>query len=286
MAKSPFFNTSTPAERQLYRDIITESIYIMGENILYLPRTIVNFDELFGEDILSKYTESFILEAYHDEQKEGFGRGSNNFTAFGIEVKDQATYTVSKTAFEQIVLNNNLEAITRPLEGDLVYSIISSELFQIKFVENEEPYRMFGDVQTYKLHCEAYKYSNQKITADIVQTESNVISTSITVLLLSGVGDFVVNSMVTNGTTTAKILDWNLPKKELKLSELNGKLNKASPIVSGTTSWTISKYKTVNDSNAQFDINEFLETKSDTIIDQHEVNALGKIVTANFMENF
>jgi hypothetical protein len=82
MAKSPFFNKSTESERQLYQDIITESIYIMGDNILYLPRTIINFDTLFGEDILSKYTDSYLLEAYQDNQTTGFGDSANMFNKF------------------------------------------------------------------------------------------------------------------------------------------------------------------------------------------------------------
>lgn len=286
MAKSPFFNKSTESERQLYQDIITESIYIMGDNILYLPRTIVNFDTLFGEDILSKYTDSYLLEAYQDNQTTGFGDSANMFTKFGLTVKDECTYTVSKSSFERIVLDNNLTAVTRPLEGDLVYNIISGQLFQIKFVENEIPYRLFGDVQTYKLYCEAYKYSSQRITADLVEPEADLFSTSITITMLVGTGDYEIGETVTNGLITMKVSDWNLPMKQLTVIDRTGRLNNNVPIIGKTANWTIYQWKTTNDSNAEFDINEFLENKSGVIIDQSEKNALGVIVTSNFMENF
>lgn len=286
MAKSPFFRNSSENEQRMYEHIITESIFIMGEDILYLPRTIVNFDTLFGEDILSKYTESFLLEAYQDNQNQGFGNQANIFGKFGIEVKDEVTYTISKSKFEQIVLNNDLSSVTRPLEGDLVYSIISRQLFQVKFVEEENPYRQFGKVQTYKLSCESYKYSNQRITADIVEAESDGFSTALTITLGTGAGDFIVDEVATNGTVVGKVVDWNLPLKKLKLIDINGKLNSTLPIVGAMANWSIDKFKTTDDTNSLVDINTFLEKKSDTIIDQSEVHALGQIVTNNFMNNF
>lgn len=290
MPKSPFFSYGSESERRLYENIISESIFVMGENILYLPRTIVNFDILFGEDILSKYQDSYLLEAYQDSHNSGFGDAANVFGKFGIEVKDEAIYTVSKLAFERIVLQNNLETVKRPLEGDLIYSILSSELFQIKFVENEDPYRMFGDVQTYKLHVEVFKYSNQQITADIVENEVNNFSTSLTVTMLVGSGDYVVNEIVTNGntngSTTAKVANWDSIKKQLKLIDLNGKIDKNKLIFGATAIWSIDKFKTTQDSNAKFDINEFLQDKSDIIIDLEEKNILGDVVTSNFMDSF
>jgi hypothetical protein len=286
MAKSPYFRNSSENEQRLYENIITESIYIMGEDILYLPRTIVNFDTLFGEDILSKYTESFLLEAYMDNQNSGFGNQANIFGKFGIEVKDEAIYTISKTKFEQVVLDNNLSSLTRPLEGDLIYSIVSRELFQIKFVEEENPYRQFGKIQTYKLSCEAYKYSNQRINTDIVEREANGFSTALTITLDAGVGDFIIGEAANNGTVNGKVVDWNIVTRELKLIDMNGAVNEILPIISGSTVWSIAKFKTTDDTNILMDINDLLEKKADTIVDQSEVNALGKIVTSNFMNNF
>jgi hypothetical protein len=167
-----------------------------------------------------------------------------------------------------------------------VYNIISGQLFQIRFVENEVPYRLFGDVQTYKLHCEAYKYSSQRITADLVEPEADLFSTSITITMLAGVGDFMLDQVVTNGLTAMKVVDWNLPLKQLTVIDRTGQLNKTVPIVGVGVSWTIDKWKTTNDSNAKFDINQFLENKSDVIIDQSEKIVLGTVVTNSFMANF
>jgi hypothetical protein len=285
MSISPYFSYTNATERKLYENIITESIHVMGQNVLYLPRTLVNVDQLFLEDILSNYQDSFLISVYQDSHNSGFG-DTNTFGKFGIEVKDEAVYTVSKLEFERIVLNNDLDVSTRPLEGDLVYSMMSGMLFQIKFVENEDPYRMFGDVQTYKLYCESMKYSNQRITADIVEPESYEFSTTLLVTLLAGSGDFEVGTIVTNGTTTGKVIDWNLPLKALKLIDLNGKINKNLLISSGSTVYSIDNWKTVEDQSTVLDINAFLEKSATAIIVDPNANLLGAVVTENFMTNF
>jgi hypothetical protein len=295
MAKSAFFNKSSPSEIQLYTDIIGESLKIMGENILYLPRQIVDFDQLFGEDILSKYPESFLLEAYQDHQDVGFGESTNLFTKFGITTKTEATYIISKSSFEQIVLNNNLEGVQRPSEGDLVYNMMSSQLFQIRFVEEELPYRQFGAIITYKLYTEAYKYSNNVVRADIVEPEINKVSTAMTLTLLSGIGDFQIGEIIQIGNTinvsliiTAKVVDWNLPLKQLKIIDISDDISTVgiNSVIGQTANWIISEFSTVNDSNKEFDLNEFLQTRSDTILDKSKTNVLGEIITDNFMENF
>jgi len=295
MAKSAFFNKSSPSEIQLYKDIIGESLKIMGENILYLPRQIVDFDQLFGEDILSKYPESFLLEAYQENQDVGFGESTNLFTKFGITAKTEATYIISKSSFEQIVLNNDLNGVQRPSEGDLVYNMMSSQLFQIRFVEEELPYRQFGAIITYKLYTEAYKYSNNVVRADIVEPEINKVSTAMTLTLLSGIGDFQIGEIIQIGNTinvsliiTAKVVDWNLPLKQLKIIDISDDISTVgiNSVIGQTANWIISEFSTVNDSNKEFDLNEFLQTRSDTILDKSKTNVIGEIITDNFMENF
>jgi predicted transcriptional regulator len=92
--------------------------------------------------------------------------------------------------------------------------------------------------------------------------------------------------MATNGTVTGKIVDWNLPLKQLKLIDMSGSLNEDLPITSGTTVWGIDKFKTVNDTNSLMDINEFLENRADDVIVEPNKNFIGTVVTEDFMNNF
>ena len=59
------------SEKRLQEDLIYESIKIFGQDIYYLPRTLVNRDLIFGEDTSSRFDDSYLTEMYF-ETNEGF----------------------------------------------------------------------------------------------------------------------------------------------------------------------------------------------------------------------
>ena len=59
------------SEKRLYEDLIIEGLKIYGQDVYYLPRTLVNRDLILGEDMLSKFSSALLLEAYM-ETTEGF----------------------------------------------------------------------------------------------------------------------------------------------------------------------------------------------------------------------
>jgi hypothetical protein len=289
MAKSQFFNTvSAQNEQRLIDSLISESISIMGENILYLPRKIVDLDEFFLEDI-SKYESSFVIEAYSELEDFGFGN-TDFFTKFGIQNKDRIVYIIARNTFERIVLQNGLNAV-RPLEGDLIYNIQSSELFQIKHVENENPYKMLGAVQTYKITCEAYKYSHQKITVpdEEIDLQINQNSKALILHLVQPiVGDFIVNEQITSGTTTAKVVDYNALEGTLTVIDRNGTFVENASVVGASSgvSGIILSFKTTDDPNHILDINLFLQESGSQLITNKKSNITGEIITSDFMSSF
>ena len=60
-----------PFEGDVVEDLTIESIKIHGRDMIYIPRTLVNEDELFGEDTISKFTEGNAIEMYI-ESVDGF----------------------------------------------------------------------------------------------------------------------------------------------------------------------------------------------------------------------
>ena len=50
MSTNVYFSKGTPNEQHLYEDLAIEAIQIYGHDVFYIPRTLVNKDELFGED--------------------------------------------------------------------------------------------------------------------------------------------------------------------------------------------------------------------------------------------
>ena len=50
MPTNVYFDTGTTSEQRLYEDLIIEQLKIYGQDVYYLPRKIVNKDNIFGED--------------------------------------------------------------------------------------------------------------------------------------------------------------------------------------------------------------------------------------------
>ena len=54
MPTNVYFDTGTKPEQHLYEDLMIEQLKIYGQDVFYIPRTLVKEDNLFGEDTLSK----------------------------------------------------------------------------------------------------------------------------------------------------------------------------------------------------------------------------------------
>ena len=122
MARNLYFSAGARSEQNLYEDLIIESIKIYGQDLYYLPRDLVNVDDVFREDPTSKFNSSYQIEMYVDNV-DGFDGEGDLFTKFGVEIRDQVTLTVARRRWEESVLkyDNEIKGI-RPLEGDLIFT--------------------------------------------------------------------------------------------------------------------------------------------------------------------
>lgn len=161
MAKNRYFTEKHVRTQRLYEDIIIESLKIYGQDVYYLPRTIVNEDRIFGEDVPSKFSNAYKIEMYI-ENVEGFDGEGDLFTKFGVEIRDQATFIVARRRWDYTVgqVSNQINS-ERPLEGDLIYLPLSKSLFQIMHVEHEQPFYQISNLPTYKLRCELFEYNDE-----------------------------------------------------------------------------------------------------------------------------
>ena len=165
MATNPYFNQKSRPEQNVTEDITIETIRMMGQDMIYIPRTLVNLDELFGEDEISKFENTFGIEMYI-ESIQGFDGPGDLISQIGIDIKDRVNLRVSRKRFEQEV-TSAIPSINRPREGDLVYFPLSRTTFEINFVEHENPFYQLGKLYTYQLQCEVFTYSNEDINTGI-----------------------------------------------------------------------------------------------------------------------
>jgi len=160
-----FFNNFTNSQEQvLIEDLVIESIKIYGHDVLYCPRTLVNKDEIYGEDSISRYNTQYMVEMYVKNVM-GFEGEGDFMSKFNLQVRDQMTLTIARrTFFDEI---GNVESIDRPQEGDLVYFPLNKKIFVVKFVEHEAIFYQMGALQTYDLTCELWEYSNEVLNTGI-----------------------------------------------------------------------------------------------------------------------
>ena len=160
------------AEKRLYEDLIIEGLKIYGQDVYYLPRTLVNRDLILGEDMLSKFSSALLLEAYM-ETTEGFAGEQEIINKFGLEIREDTTFMVSKRRFNQAVDEKaTLVKEGRPNEGDIIYMPLMNSFFEIQFVQDQEPFFQLGQLPDYKLVCTRWEYSSEQIDTGISTIDS------------------------------------------------------------------------------------------------------------------
>ena len=159
-----FSNFQASQEQLLIEDLVIESIKIYGHDVFYCPRTLVNKDEIYGEDSISKYNTQYMVEMYIKNVM-GFQGEGDFMSKFNLQIRDQMTLTIARrTFFDEI---GNVESIDRPQEGDLIYFPLNKKIFIVKFVEHEAIFYQLGALQTYDLQCELWEYSNEVLNTGI-----------------------------------------------------------------------------------------------------------------------
>ena len=192
MARNIYFSESLRSEQNLYEDIVIESLKIYGQDVFYLPRDIVNEDTILGDDIPSRFNSSHIIEMYI-ENTEGFDGEGDLFTKFGVEIRDEATFVVSRRRWSAAVKQMDAEVTAvRPLEGDLIYLPMTKKLFQITMVEHEQPFYQLQNLPVFKLRCTLFEYNDEDLdtgVTDIDKIEKDYAYTYI--LTLNRNSDFI-----------------------------------------------------------------------------------------------
>ena len=129
MATSVYFSGAVKSEQDLYEDLVTESIKIFGQDVVYLPREQIAEDDLLNET-WNQYTQAYPIEMWL-ENVEAFEGDGNLLGKFGLEIRDQANFVVTKRRWENVVgaAAAGISDFTQPREGDLLYMTMTSRLF-------------------------------------------------------------------------------------------------------------------------------------------------------------
>ena len=172
------------------QDLINEQLRMYGLDVYYIPRTFIREATIMREVTSSAFRSYFVIEAYLNNY-DGYGGQGDIMSKFGIQVKDEVTLTLSRERYEDYIapfLNSRMlflmnspeddgELITiqRPREGDLIYFPLGRRLFEIKFVEHEQPFYQLGKGYTYELQCELFEYEDEVLDTTIDEIDSSIL---------------------------------------------------------------------------------------------------------------
>ena len=172
MGTNVYFNTGTQSEKNLYEDLMIEQLKIYGQDVFYIPRTLVKEDELLGEDVLSKFGDAYQIEMYF-ENVEGYEGEKEIMSKFGLQMNEDVTFVVSRRRFEQLVsTDSNLIIKTRPNEGDLIYFDKVKKMFEISFVDHDDPFYQVHNIPAFKLKCKTFQYSGEDLDTGIAEIDA------------------------------------------------------------------------------------------------------------------
>ena len=170
MATNVFFNNYGASQEQyLIEDLIIESIKMYGQDVYYINRTLGAEDRILREDDLPTFDAAYQMEMYI-KNIDGFEGDGDFLSKFGLEIRDEITFTLARRIFEQEVTLN--ESKNNPYVGDLIYFTLNNKIFEIKFVEHESIFYQMGALQVYDIRCDLFEYSGEKFSTGITDIDT------------------------------------------------------------------------------------------------------------------
>ena len=168
---NPFFLQGSKSEQGLIQDLINEQLRMYGVEVYYLPRKYITEKTIIKEVIESAFDNAYPIEAYV-ENFDGYGDNTTILSKFGIQALNELTIIISKERFEEYITplikdQSNIKLSSRPKEGDIIYFPLGDRLFEIKFVEHEQPFYQLQKNYVYTLKCELFRYEDEVIDTGV-----------------------------------------------------------------------------------------------------------------------
>ena len=271
MATSVYFDKGTNNEQTLYEDLLIEQLKVFGHDVYYLPRTLVKEDTLFGEDVLSKFDDAYGIEMFMEEV-EGYGGDKELVSKFGLEIRDEVTFVVARRRWITLIgADSNLIVSTRPNEGDLIYFPRIQKLFEINFVDHDDPFYQVDNLPVFKMYCSTFEYSSEQLDTGIAAVDTIEDTSSLDVLFyqisLEQAADYNENMALEDGDLLLEETD-----ADNILSETD---SAGASLITEYGDYIISEYFVI-DTIDEGATNIFIETEADSVLNFTEGNPFGE----------
>ena len=308
-------------EQNLYRDLVTEAIQIYGHDVFYIDRTLVAKDTILGEDTLSKFKNAQKIEMYMEDADGGFAGEREIINQFGLQNLSEATFVVSKQQFQSkttqitieegtssgnggsILLEDGSDPTTskfegsdfyllletdatdsdRPYEGDAVYHPILKKMFQVNFVDHDEPFFQLDNNPVYKLRCRLFDYSAEALDTGVTDIDAieSALSTSSSDFQFTLEQDPAIGqNAILLETERGRLLAEDETGGELIVLESSDLTTSSGSILTEEGDFIIQEDYILGDMSSSGDAsaqNELFDTADDSVIDFSESNPFGDV---------
>ena len=313
-------------EQNLYRDLVVESIQIYGHDVHYLDRTLVNEDSILGTDSLSKFTTQAKIEMYMEDSGGGFAGEQELMGQFGLQNLSEATFVVAKKRFQDLTKQITIESGTdtlggsilledgtldsgtveasasfesgyliseatstnsdRPLEGDLIFHPILSKLFQINFVDHDEPYFQLDNNPVYKLRCRLFEYSSEVLDTDVsaIDAIEDSLSTDTLALQFTMEQDSATIDALLLENEFGRIIHEDDANDEVIALETSVMTTSAGVLLGEDSDFLLQEDYIIGDGSTTADgnvdtsaQNELFDDADDSVLDFTEINPFGDV---------
>jgi hypothetical protein len=312
-------------EQSLYANLVAEAIQIHGHDVYYLDRTLVAEDTVLGEDALSKFNTQVPIEMYMEDSDGGYAGEQEVMTQFGLGNLSEATFVVSKTRFQEktkqiqieedtdstssgsillesgTILTSKLEGevfyivnetdatdVDRPLEGDAIYHPILKKLFEINFVDHDDPFHQLDNNPVYKMRCRLFDYGSEALDTgitdiDAIEDSLGLASSDYQLTLEQATGTTINQEIRINHDISESGLLLDETDSDNIIGEDETTLGGESILLeTGGDEYLIQEDYIVGDmSTDKTAQNELFETLDDTVLDFSESNPFGDAGSAD-----
>ena len=243
MPRNVYFSQAVKSEQRLYEDLIIESLGIYGQDVYYIPRTLVNRDNVLNEDPASQFDDAYLLEMYI-ENNEGFEGSGDLYSKFGLEIRDEATFIVSRRRWDTrvgVFDDNTIDP--RPQEGDLIFLPMTNSFFEISFVEDDQPFYQLSNLPVYKLTCNLFEYNDEDFDTGITVVDDATAKVAyqlpMDITITGGnhfeVGETIEQVLVAADGDTPAVKVFGEVQQRTKTSDISSKIFVSNIGASGTT---------------------------------------------------
>ena len=312
-------------EQSLYSNLIVEAIQIHGHDVYYLDRTLVAEDTVLGEDAISKFNTQSLIEMYMEDADGGYAGEQELMSQFGLQNLSEATFVVSKKRFQEKTKQLQIETGTdstssgsiqlesgtlstsklegdifyitnetdatdadRPLEGDAIYHPTLKKLFEINFVDHDDPFYQLDNNPVYKMRCRLFDYGSEALDTgiaaiDAIESSLSLASSDYQLTLEQATGTTINQEIRINHDISESGLLLDETDSDNIIGEDETTLGGESILLeTGGDEYLIQEDYIVGDGVIdKTSQNELFETLDDTVLDFSESNPFGDAGSAD-----